>query len=115
MNIQVLDKTIWSFGESSIKAGGMVGQLTKCKVNDIVFYVRENLKGINTFHITSGERWGDKTGMREPRKERQSLDLLAPKEHWDMIAALVHEQDHMKRPVLKAKSFTWEWAEKEFI
>lgn len=115
MRIKVLDKTSWHFGSNNCGSGGMSGQLTKCLLEGrIVFYVRENLKGINTFLISSGERWGDKEGWSTPRPERQSLDLLAPVLHWHMIAEAVREADTLNRPVHKSRTFTWKWAEKEF-
>lgn len=113
--IEILESTCWFFGENSVSHGGMIGQLTKCRYNRVIFYVRENLKGINSFIISSGERWGDKNGTSKPRRERWSLDLCAPTEHWDTLAALVHEQDYYKRPVLKAKRFSYHWAEQQFL
>lgn len=115
MKITVVERTSWHFGKNNCGYGGMSGQLTKCLFEDnIEFYVRENLKGIDTFLISSSERWGDKQSLGSPRKARQSLDLLAPEQHWDRIAEAVREADCHKRPVYKAKGFTWKWAEGEF-
>lgn len=112
--IEVLEKTVRFFGTNSVRYGGMIGQLTKCHYNGVIFYVRENLKGINSFYISSGERWGDKQSLSTPRRERQSLDLLAPKKMWVEIAAQVNLEDTLSRKVMRSRTFNWKWAEEQF-
>ena len=77
------------------------------------FYTRENINGINSFCINSGERWGDKTG-KKPRKCRQTLELCCDPVFYNKIAPLVHKLDPLKRPVKANRNFTFTWAEKQF-
>lgn len=112
--IEILDTAVWIFGQSNMSSGGLVGQVTKCKCNETIFYVRENVRAVPSFQVSSGERWGDKNGTGKPRRSRWNLDLLAPDLYWDEFAKLVHENDGLKRPVMKARDFTWEWAESQF-
>lgn len=66
------------------------GQLTKAKLAGEVVYVRERLSGMN-----------------------QVLELAAPPESWSKIAAVIALEDHLKRDVIPATSFTVAWAEAE--
>jgi|GEM_PF-5598746 hypothetical protein len=112
--IEFVDNRIWLFGQDSTSRGGLVGQVTKCRWNgEATFYVRENIRGVGSFLVSSGERWGDKNGSK-PRRERWSLDLLATDDQWDVIAEQVRLVDIHHRPVLRSKSFTWTWAEELF-
>ena len=77
------------------------------------FYTRENINGINSFCINSGERWGDKTG-KKPRNIRQTLELCCNPSFYSMIAPLIREDDPFHRPVWKNKNLTFNWAEKQF-
>lgn len=114
--IEFLDTTSWIFGaKTNTGVGGLVGQVTKCRWRGrVIFYVRENVRGVDSFNISSGERWGEKVGLSKPRKARWSLDLLAPDQHWEAIAKDVQEVDPHHRPVLRNSAFTTEWAEQRF-
>ena len=122
--VEVLRKTLWRFGfdgqstchyggEGLHRMSGLEGQLSHCRLGIIEFFVRENLTGIDSFHISSGERYGDKAG-KTPRSSRQSLELCCVQEHWEEVATAVREADSIKRPVVKSKRFTKEWAEHIF-
>lgn len=79
-----------------------------------MFYVRENV----AFHgghfmVSSGERMGIKLG-RLSKRHLQILELAAPDNDWNRIAAVVHEVDGLKRPVRKNRRFTIQWAERTF-
>ncbi len=103
--IRVIAVNIWSFGETNTSEGGLVGQVTHCMYkNWIPFYVRESVRGIHSFFISSGERWGDKVG-RKPRAARQVLELRAPGLWWQEIADAVREMDTLKRRVLPNRNF----------
>jgi len=103
--IRVIDTNFWSFGETNASEGGLIGQVTRCMYKDrIPFYVRESLRGIDSFYISSGERWGDKIG-RIPRAGRQVLELCAPRPWWTEIAVVVKQIDHLNRTVLPNRNF----------
>ena len=106
--IQVLHTDIWIFSQNSCRTGGQVGQITACKFEQTVFYTRENINGIDSFFISSGERMGDKTD-KVPRKERQVLELVAPDDKWNDIAAIVYNLDPLKRKVIKNEHFNINW------
>jgi hypothetical protein len=91
--------------------GGLEGQLTKCRLGQVVFYVRENIapRG-GHFLVAAGERMGWKQG-RLSRRHDQVLELAAPEGEWDRIAAALKEVDTLKRPVRKNQRFTVKWAE----
>lgn len=63
-------------------------QVTKCDLDGVVFYVREN--------AGHGVLW---------------LDLCAPEAHWHRIANAVGCEDSLKREVRLDPAFTPEWAE----
>lgn len=65
-------------------------QLTKCDLEGIVFYVRENTLG--------GE---------------QVLEICAPEAAFERIWKVVWIEDSLKRKIIKNSGFTAEWAEKE--
>lgn len=111
--IKVLATTSWIFSRDNCHEGGQIGQITKCEYEGIIFYVRENINGIPSFNISSGERWGDKTG-KQVRKERQSLEVCADVKHWPLISKIVKEADNLKRPVRLNIQFTKQWAESQF-
>lgn len=99
------------FGQSNMGGtSGLIGKVTKCMIKGVVVYTREMANGIDSFQISSGERWGDKVG-HTPSKARQALELCAPAEVWDEIAEVVKAADQVKRPVRKNKLFTIKWAE----
>jgi len=94
--------------------GGLEGQLTKCRLGRLVFYVRENIACPGGhFHVSAGERMGWKQG-RLSRRHAQILELAAPDNDWDRLAGIVHAMDNLKRPVRKNRRFTWRWAEAVF-
>jgi hypothetical protein len=94
--------------------GGLEGKLTKCRLNGLVFYVRENVAVMGgQFLVSSGERMGWKQG-RLSRRHAQILELAAPEVHWDRIAAVVHHADSLKRPVVKNGHFTIARATRQF-
>jgi hypothetical protein len=103
--IEVLDIYYWIHNQTNCSFGGTMGQVTYCRYKDQVFYVRENLTGLPSFFISSGERWGDKIGTSKPRYERQVLELLAHPRSWAMLAEVVHQTDTLKRPVVKNRAF----------
>lgn len=112
--MKVLAKGTWAFGGGIMPGQKLEGQVTKLQLDDVIFYVRENLNGADSFHVSSPERWAEKGGNnadRGPRSHRQILDLCAPDEHWDRLAALVHEADSLKRQVRRHRTFTTKWAE----
>jgi hypothetical protein len=111
--INIINIAYWHHGSDNCGNGGVVSQVTHCKVENIEFYVRENINGINSFLISSGERWGDKVG-KTARKGRGVLELLAPVDQWDRIAALVHAEDTLKRHVKPNRLFTTAWAKQLF-
>lgn len=63
-------------------------QVTKCSLDGVVFYVRENAAG--------GQEW---------------LDLCAPDFYWLKISGVVKCEDSRLREVRKSGQFTPEWAE----
>jgi hypothetical protein len=63
-------------------------QLTKCSLEGVVFYVRENGGG--------GIKW---------------LDLCAPDFYWQKIAGIVKCEDSLEREVRRSDDFTAAWAE----
>jgi hypothetical protein len=112
--IQVLSITWWHHGQSNFGGStGLSSQVTKCCHQGVVFYVRENVNGIPSFNISSGERWGDKIG-RKPRMDRQVLELACPPEYFDQLADLVRSADPLGRPVTANNRFTVQWAEMFF-
>lgn len=116
MSIEALEVCWWSAvsgGTYAGSCGGMSGQLTKCRMGNVIFYVRENIGGIDRFNTSSAQRLGMKKGQM-PKYSYQVLDLCAPKEHWDTIAAAIMEEDKkggMERPVRHHQNFTVDWAE----
>lgn len=65
-----------------------VGQVTKCALGAIVFYIRENL--------VDG---------------KQVLELAVPEERWKRVSAVVAMEDSMGRGVMRNPEFTMEAAE----
>lgn len=65
-------------------------QLTKGRLEQDVFYVRENT--VNGQNV---------------------LELCAPENRWQHIANIITLEDSLKRSVFKSDLFTAEWAEKE--
>jgi hypothetical protein len=112
--LEVLAQTDWIVhgGGCNNAAGGQGGKLTKCRVAGAVCYVRENL-AINHFGMSSNQRLSLKRG--KPSKSiPQILELLAPDDHWEAIAAVVKAEDGLRRNVRKNRRFTWKWAERQF-
>jgi hypothetical protein len=109
----VLDQVPWTvhWGGIDNPSGGLEGQLTKCRLGDTVFYVRENIAFMGGhFMVSSGERMGWKQGRLSGR-HAQILELAAPEHDWERIAAVVQGADALKRPVRKNRRFTAKWAE----
>lgn len=102
--IKVLNTAVWIHSQNSCSSGGLCSQVTMCEWNDIIFYVRENVNGVNSFEISSAERWGDKNGST-PARRRQTLELMAPGEHWSDIRKLVLAADPLRRPVKQNQNF----------
>lgn len=111
--IKVIEKTTWRFAKSNCGEGGLIGQVTKCRFDGITFYVRENVNGIDSFLISSGERLGDKTG-KNPVKSRQVLELFAPKKFWPFLMKKIAETDSLKRPVFPNKKFNKKFIQQVF-
>lgn len=111
--IEVLDKAPWIFSQDNMSNGGLIAQVTKCKINDVIFYVRENVNGVNSFEISSGERWGDKAGSK-PSRHRQVLELYAPEPVWEILKKAVEREDGLKRKVFKNRNFNEAFVTKIF-
>lgn len=112
--MQVLAIGFWEFGGGIMPGQKLIGQITKCRIDGVLCYVRENLDGRMSFYISSGQRWAEKGGNyadRGPMANRQILELVAPSLEWDRITALVHRADRLKRPVRRNRTFTKLWAE----
>ncbi len=113
MAIEILGQTTWPVHWGGInRLGGVEGQLTRCRHNGVLFYVRENLQ-LDHFHLSSGERQGLKAG-RLSRRHPQVLELLAPARLGAQLAELVRQTDSLDRPVRRNRYFTWAWAERQF-
>jgi hypothetical protein len=91
--------------------GGLEGQLTKCRLDGVVFYVRENIaiRG-GHFGISSAERMDWKQG-RLASRHLQVLELAAPADYWERIAEVIHDVDAFRRPVRRNRRFSARWAE----
>lgn len=103
--ITIINKYTWVFGQNNCSDGGQIGQITRCRLNGIEFWVREIINGVNSFFISSGERQGDKEGLSKVRNCRQVLELLCPPFYWDAIACEVRKTDPFHRPVKKNSLF----------
>lgn len=106
---KVIKTFYWHHRTTNTGTGGLTSQVTICQYKDILFFVRENINGISSFLISSGERWGDKVGLKRIRKERQTLELLCREDKWEEIAVMIHEVDEYHRPVLRNERFTENW------
>jgi hypothetical protein len=107
--IKVIMVTHWHYGQAnSGLLSGLSSQVTLCSWKGLVFCVRENTNGVDSFLVGSGERWGDKIGKR-PGKARQLLELYAPAGYWDVIKDLVQQADPLNRPVKNNKLFNKKW------
>jgi hypothetical protein len=92
--------------------GGLEGKLTKCRLGQTIFYVRENVAPLGGhFQVSAGERMGWKQG-RLSRRHLQVLELAAPAADWQRIAQIVHDADALKRPVRHNRLFTSAWVHK---
>lgn len=112
--ITVHDVTKWYYGQANHgDASGLVGQVTRCEFEGVMFFVRENTNAISSFLISSSVRQGDKTGSK-PSRQRQCLELAAPADKWEKIAEQVKLADPMKRQVFRSKNFTLSTAPKFF-
>lgn len=89
----------------------LIGQLTECEHDGIVFWVRETVDKRTSFTTSSNQRRGEK--CKTPSPDRQALELFCPAEHWERIAAAVHEADALKRPVLSNRRFTRRWIDRQ--
>ncbi len=113
MAIEVLAQREWTFGWAGISGAiekPYSGKLTKCVLDGIVFYVRENLHH-NQFLSNSGVGVAIKSGKKVGI---EILQLCAPPAIWVEISRAVQDADSKHRPVLKHRLFTFKWAEKEF-
>lgn len=102
--IKIIEKKLWHFSKTNEGSGGLVGQVSKCRFEGVVFYVRENVTGIDSFTISFGDRWGDKIGSK-PSPGRQVLEILAPKHFIPFLKRKVTESDQLKRRVITNSSF----------
>jgi hypothetical protein len=90
--------------------GGLEGLLTKCRLGEAVFYVRENISTFGGhFHVSAGERMGWKRG-RLAKRHSQVLELAAPPKEWDRLAEIVQQTDGLHRPVRRNRLFSVTWA-----
>lgn len=76
------------------------GQVTKCRLDGVVFYLRESLAVDEAMTDVFGER---------PTK--QVLELLAPESSWKRIENVVKMEDSLKREIVRNPEFTAAWAE----
>lgn len=108
--LTVLAKARWliHWGGCNNSAGGIDGQVTKCRLAGVVFYVRENLAR-NHFLTSSNARIGMKRGEKSGGVE--VLELCCPPEWFDRLAAVVTELDPKHRSVRTHARFTAAWAE----
>jgi hypothetical protein len=113
--VEVLATTTWEVHWGGInKQGGVVGQVTKCRIAGVVCYVRETFAPLGGhFHVSGGERQAFKRGSVS-RRHLQVLELCAPPEKWGAIAAIVTRADVLGRPVRKNRNFSYGWAERLF-
>lgn len=121
-SFQVLAQIEWQVhgGGGSNPLGGIVGRLTKIRVFGLVCYVRENLM-FDHFGIGSGGRLALKHG-RIPKFAVQVLELAAPSERWEEVAAVVAQieaqcclaEGKQPRRILRNQRFTQNWAEDQF-
>jgi hypothetical protein len=102
----VVSKQGWNPGHN------LVGQLTECEHDGVVFWVREAVDKRTSFTTSSNQRRGEKCD--KPSRNRQTLELRCPAEHWERIADIVREADVAKRPVLYNRRFTASWIEKQW-
>ncbi len=112
--MEILAKTTWRIHWGGLKhpQGGLDGQLTKCRWNGWIFWVRENVRLFGGhFGISSGERMALKEG-RLAKRHAQVLELCAPSSGWDEIALAVKAADALHRPVLRNRNFTESWAKR---
>jgi hypothetical protein len=82
--IEILGYSEWIYSQTITSDHGLVGQITKCKIGDVLFYVRENSNGIDSFTINSGN---------------------------NRIAAIVKDNDSLKRAVIKSRNFSNKYIE----
>lgn len=111
--IEVLGTRQWEvhFRGLNNPCGGSWGQVTKCRLGDLVFYVRENVTG-RDFYMCSSARLGLKAFGKSGTP--QVLELLAPEGEWDDLADAVERADGLGRHVRHNRNFTWDWATKLF-
>lgn len=109
MEIVATGKAYWKFGGGIVPDNKLWGQVTRCELAGVVFYVRENLDSSVSFMMNAGQRWGEKNGRVS--KSREILELAAPADDWETIADAVRAADPLHRPVRKNKNFTISWAE----
>lgn len=114
----------WEFGGGIQRDQKQCGQVTKCRTpGGLVFYVRENLNGTWSFHISSAERWREKGGNyggrgdrqkkpQGPSDWRQCLDLACPPEYFAAVRELVRAADPLERLIRRHRCFTAAWAER---
>ncbi len=115
-SIEVIAWNFWSFGGGIMPDQKQWSRVSKCRVDGVTFYVRENLDGAQSFYVSSNERWKFKGGNNSTDRaglERQCLDLCAPAAEWDRIAELVRAADSLGRRVRKHRTFTERWAEQQ--
>jgi hypothetical protein len=105
--ITVLEK--YSFEHKFAQPGtGVTSEVTKCRYQGKVFYVRENYNGVPSFYQHSNHRMAIKTMHIDPHL--QTLELCCPDDLFTELATTIHEFDHLKRPVRKNSKFTYKWA-----
>ena len=102
----VVSKQGWNPGHH------LIGQLTECEHDGVVFWVRESVDKRTSFTTSSNQRRGEK--CKTPSPNRQALELCCPAEHWEMIAAVVRDADVLQRPVLRNHRFTKRWIDKQW-
>lgn len=107
-NLEVISSFFWIHYQNNMSEGGLVMQVTSCRIGNVEFYVRENINGVDSFMISSGERQGDKAG-RKPSLKRNILEQSAPSAYWNEIASVVRKNDTLNRPVKRNRMFTRDW------
>lgn len=95
-------------------SGTLTTQVTEVRLGQHIGYVRENRRASSeaNFVLSSNARLGHKADLN--RIGNEVLELAAPKEVWDEMAAAIAEIDHMKRPVITHNRWTLKTAPDAF-
>lgn len=87
---------------------GVLTEVTQCKFEGNLFYIREAFNGIPSFLQHSNHRMAIKTVHIEA--ELQVLELCCPDQLFERLSCMITAFDHLHRPVRKNSKFTYKWA-----